>query len=402
MPVRTVIHLNVADFAVAVERLLEPRLRRRPLIVAPAGTARAVVYDMSEEAYCQGVRKGMFLGRALRQCRDAAVTPPRPDRYEQAMAALFKHARPYSPLIEITDHRGHLFMDATGTGRLFGPPQDVARRIRNAIRADLGIDPIWTVAANKLVAKVASRLVKPAGDYIVPPGEEAGFLAPLPIQLIPGIEEFEQQRLKEFNLRRAGEVAVLDPRQLEILLGRPHPFLLAAVRGIDPSPVLPAGRRPPSIRLDHDFDDDTNDPAVVESGLHRLVEQAGLCLRNRRLACRRIGLVLEYSDDRCSTRRNPVQPPAAADYPLFVTARKTLAHIWLRRVRVRRISLICDRLSPPSRQLELFDDPTAENRRQQALQAALDRIRERFGFQSLCLGRTLARPAAGRSGNTAP
>ena len=127
---RSIIHLNVADFAVAVERAVDPRLNQRPVVIAPEGAARAAVYDMSNEAYLAGIRKGMALRRAQRRCKDARILPPHPDRYEQAMRDLLKRALPYSPLIETGEDDGHLFMDATGTGRLFGPPRDVAWRLR--------------------------------------------------------------------------------------------------------------------------------------------------------------------------------------------------------------------------------------------------------------------------------
>ena len=127
---RSIIHINVADFAVAVERVVDSRLKTRPVIIAPKGTARAVVYDMSEEAYQIGVRKGMALRKAARLCRDANILPPHPDRYEGAMRALLKQALPYSPLIEPGDRDGHLFVDVTGTSRLFGPSIDIAWRLR--------------------------------------------------------------------------------------------------------------------------------------------------------------------------------------------------------------------------------------------------------------------------------
>ncbi len=242
MQERSIIHLNVADFAVAVERVVDSRLQDRPVIIAPEGAARAAVYDMSEEAYQCGVRKGMALRRALRYCREAAVLPPHPDRYERAMTGFLKHALPYSPLIEMTDHKGHLFIDVTGTGRLFGPPPDLAVRIRRAVRRDLGFDPIWSVATNKLVAKAASRTVKPDGESVVPPGNEASFLAPLPLHLIPGIESEDLGRLREFNLVNAGQVARLSAVQLAVAFGRRNWELYDAVRGVDPSPVLPAGQ----------------------------------------------------------------------------------------------------------------------------------------------------------------
>ena len=92
---RSIIHLNIADFAVAVERAVDGRLRGRPVIIAPEGAARAAVYDMSQEAYLSGIRKGMALRRATRLCKDAQILPPHPDRYEHTMCALLKQTLPY-------------------------------------------------------------------------------------------------------------------------------------------------------------------------------------------------------------------------------------------------------------------------------------------------------------------
>ncbi|MBW2434243.1 MAG: hypothetical protein JRF36_11615, partial [Deltaproteobacteria bacterium] len=278
---RSIIHLNVADFAVAVERAVDRRLHERPVIIAPEGAVRAAVYDMSNEAYLAGIRKGMALQRAVRLCKDVCILPPHPHRYEQAMRDVLARALPYSPLIETGEDDGHLFMDATGTGRLFGPPRDVAWRLRRQIKSDLGLDPIWSVAPNKLVAKVATRLVKPDGEYIVPAGEEKALLAPLPVRLIPGIERDDLLRLREFNLTHAFQVAALSLEQLEIPFAARARLFYEAVRGIDPSPVLPLGQKPPQVIADHEFGTDTNDAHTLESVLYRLVEQAGARLRRR-------------------------------------------------------------------------------------------------------------------------
>ncbi len=386
---RSIIHLNVADFAVAVERAVDSRLRERPVIVAPGGAARAAVYDMSDEAYQQGVRKGMPLRRALRRCRDAAVLPPHPDRYEHAMTRFYKHVLPYSPLIEMTDHNGHLFIDATGTGKLFGPPPDVAWRIRKAVRADMGFDPIWSVAPNKLVAKVATRLVKPVGEYIVRTGDEEAFLRPLPLGLIPGIESEDLKRLGEFYLTRAGQVANLSLDQLSVVFGRRSRSLYDAVRGIDPSPVVAITKNRPLVKAGHEFGDDTNHMPVVEAVLYRLIEQAGTQLRWRRLATKRIRIILDYSDGRRTARQAAADPPTANDFRLFAIAKPVLKRAWTRRVRIRHLRLICDRLTYPSAQMELFPAYEAENKASDNLVTALDAIRRRFGWNAIGTGRTI-------------
>ncbi len=386
---RSIIHLNIADFAVAVERVVDSRLRDRPVIIAPGGAVRSAVYDMSDEAYKSGVHKGMALRRALRYCRDAVVLPPHPDRYERSMTELFKHALPYSPLIEVTDHKGHLFIDVTGTGKLFGPPYDVARHIYRAIRSDLGFDPIWSVAPNKLTAKAATRVVKPTGEYIVMAGDEANFLKPLPINLIPGIEQDDLKRFREFNLTHTYQVIQLSIEQLNVIFGSRSQSMYEAVRGIDMSPVFPVGQKRPVVRADHEFGNDTNDVPLVEGVLYRLIEQAGANLRKQYLTAKRIRIILDYSDGGRIARQAMAKPATANDFRLFTVAKLALKRAWTRRVRIRHIHLICDRLAYPSAQLELFPEYEKENKVRDKLVTALDLIRRRFGSNAIRVGRTL-------------
>ncbi len=382
---RAIIHINVADFAVAVERLADRQLADRPVVIAPEGAARATVYDMSEEAYQAGVRKGMALRRARRLCRDARILPPHTARYEQAMTGLLRQALPFSPLIEPGQDDGHLFVDVTGTSRLFGPAVDVAWRLRRQARKTLGLDPIWSLAANKLVAKVASRLVKPLGEYIVAPGDEASFLSPLPVWLIPGIEGLDLARLQEFNLTTVRQVTALTRSHLETGFGRRAGFIADALRGIDTAPVLPVGQQPPRVKLNHAFGTDTNQPAAVEGALYRLVEQAGRRLRKQGRAARRARIVVDYSDGRRCARQVRIEPSTANDLALFPFARRALKLAWHRRVRIRHLRLIFDRLVFPPAQMPLFEEDRTVTR-QKHIVAAMDKIRDRFGFQSVGMG----------------
>jgi DNA polymerase-4 len=385
---RSIIHLNVADFAVAVERAIDRHLAGRPVIIAPQGAARAAVYDMSEEAYRAGVRKGMALGRAVRLCPDARALPPHPERYEQAMRALLAQTLPYSPHIEAGEADGHLFIDATGTSRLFGPPMDVAWRLRREIRAGLRLAPIWAVAPNKLVAKVATRLVKPEGEYIVVAGEEQAFLAPLNLEVLPGIERDDLLRLREFNLARVRDVAALRLEELQVPFGRRAMFLYETVRGIDASPVLAVGEKPPAVAAGQTFAADTNDGDTLLAVLYRLVEQAGGELRRQRRAAQRVAVSLDYSDGGRCTRQAAARPATANDLTLFETARQALFAAWARRVRVRHLRLACDRLVFPPAQLALFDDDRQRTEKRDHLIGALDAVRQRFGREALQIGRT--------------
>jgi DNA polymerase IV len=385
---RAIVHLNVADFAAAVERLCQPGLKGRPLIVAPGGAARALVYDMSQEAFAHGVRKRMPLERARRLCRDARVVAPSPHHYEKAMRALWRRAQPWSPLVEAEPDSGHLFLDLTGTTKLFGPPQDVAWRIRRDVRRELGLDPIWTLAPNKLLAKAASRVVKPDGECVIAPGQEEAFLQPLAIHLLPGLELRDLITLRELNVRQVGQAAVWTPEHLETIFGRRGEHLRRLLHGHDDTPVLPAEAQPARLMAEHAFPEDTNEDRLVDKALFILAERLGADLRRLGRAARRLGLTLVHSDGLRVTRARTLPEGTANDFLLFDLARAALANAWTRRVRLRHLRLACDRLGPPPVQMELcFSETERKAARRDDLMTALDHIRQCFGPAKIQVGR---------------
>ena len=382
---RFILHLNVADFAVAVERVVDLSLRDKPVIVAPLQAARAAVYDMSEEAYRAGVRKGMLLTRATRICRTARVLPPRFDLYRKAMGSFVNEARGYSPVLEHGVEDGHLYLDITGTHRLFGTPPDVGWRLHRQIRSKLEIDPIWSLAGSKLVSKIGSRLVKPVGEYIVADGEEQRFLAPLPLHLLPGLSSGERQRLGQFNIGRIGELAALSRMQLEGVFGRRGEALFELSRGIDDSAVRPEEERPPRVVREHIFSDDCADRTVLKGVVGALAAQLGMELRATRRQARRVGLQLDYTDGTTVSRQASVRKGVADDDSLQRLALTALERSLTRRTRVRSCRLIGDRLHGRSPQLNLFAAP-ATGRKKEQLLAAMDRIRQRFGREAIRMG----------------
>ncbi|MBU1233258.1 MAG: hypothetical protein KKC77_10235, partial [Proteobacteria bacterium] len=352
---RSIIHLNVTDFAVAVERLQDSSLKRIPLIVAPEQAARALVYDMSEEAYGDGVRKGMRLDLARRYCRRARILIPRPGLYRKAMTALVAQAIHYTPLLEQGEEDGHLFMDVTGTHRLFGPAPDIAWRLRKQVLKKLGLDPVWSLASNKLVSKVASRMARPLGEYIVGSGEEAEFLAPLPLSLLPGLSSQEVGLLRDFNLERIGQLAQLSREQLAVPFRRRGEYLYDASRGHDRTPVMPGGTGGGGqFCREHHFEGDAAEDSELQGVLTSLVHEIGRQLRQEGKVGQRVGVRLTYSDGRDSVRQATQAGGTDNDFLLRQLALTALSRAWQRRVRIRSCVLICDRLLPRSRQQTLF------------------------------------------------
>ncbi len=387
---RSILHFNVADFAVAVERAADSSLRRLPLIIAPLQAGRAVVYDMSEEAFQSGVRKGMPLFQATRVCRRAAVKPPRIELYQRAMREFLKKVKRFSPLVEHGLADGHLFADVTGTHRLFGPAPDIGWKIRKEVGIHLGVDPIWTLSSNKLVAKVASRLVKPVGEYIVAAGEEEEFLAPLSIVLLPGVRPREMRSLMEFRITRIGELARLSRQELMVPFGNRGDFFYQASRGIDHSMVVQGACREASLDQEHHFSDDTNDRAQVTAAVGWMAAQAGAALRRNQQEARRVGLRIVYSDGATVTRQASRRIGTADDFVLRDMALLVLQRAWTRRTRLRSCFLVCDRLHRHSPQLSLFAAPSVERAGNGNVLGAMDQIRSRFGARSIRAGSTVA------------
>jgi len=184
-------------------------------------------------------------------------------------------------------------------------------------------------------------------------------------------------------------VANLSMGQLYVMFGNRSHSLYNAVRGIDPSPVLPAGQEHPMVSVDHTFGNDTNTATSVEGALFRLVEKAGINLRERRLTARRIRIVVEYSDGRRMIRQTTADPATANDFRLFAVAKTALKRVWKRRVRIRHLCLICHRLTHPPAQMALFSEHEQEKKNGDNLIFALDSIRRRYGFDAIRVGRTL-------------
>ncbi len=383
---RFVLHLNVADFAVAVERVVDISLQGKPLIIAPLQAARATVHDMSDEAYQEGVRKGMGLQQAARLCRSAHLLPPRFDLYQKAMSAFVRQARNYSPVLEPGIGDGHLFLDITGTHRLIGTAPDVGWQLRKQVRKNLGIDPIWSVGTNKLVAKVASRLVKPAGEYIVSPGEESSFLAPLPLLLLPGMQAQERVRLQEFNVRQIGQLAALGKRQLYTVFGRRGETLYNISRGRDDRPVQPQEYQAPVICQKYVIPGDSADRHYVEGVVAALSTRIGFALRDGGMVGKRLVLRLDYIDGGNSTRQISFRSGIADDFTLQSMSLIVLQRAWNRRARIRSCRLSCERLHRKSPQLSLFPDRPDSDRKKECVLSALDRVREKFGADSVRFG----------------
>jgi DNA polymerase-4 len=393
---RTILFVDPPAFCTTVEALVAPALRTRPVAVAPPGAERAVVLALSTEARRAGIERGMVVRQALRLCPDLMLIPPNPRLYARASSALHQILRAYAPVIEPRGY-GHAFLDLTGTGRLFGPPVDVAMRVRREVCARLGFPLSVGVAANKLVSQAVIKADRRAagqadrGDdsdpLVVPFGVEAGFLAPHPLIVLPDLHPKVRSRLDDYQLDLIGELAAIPERALCAVFGRAGRILHARALGIDPRPVLPPERLA-ELRAEHILATDTNDPVVLHPLLRLLTERLGRRLRRRGLVARRLRLEVGYTDHTDAVRTVPL-PISALDVDLWEAARRAFTLANHKRIAVRGVTVTMEQVEEVSGQLELWGDGGRTVGRN-GTQRALDRIHSRYGTRSLARGSQLA------------
>ncbi len=373
---REIIYLTIAGFPVAVERVVRPELRGKPVVVAPLGAARSIVTALSSEAWSAGIRKGMVLAKALRYCRNAVVLPPNEPLYIRASRAIFRVLENFSPVLEPSGH-GHAYLDITGTGRLFGPPRDTAWKAQREIRRQLHLDSSLGIASNKMVSRIASEVMAvPAGLQDVPHGNESSFLSPLPVRLLPGIGAQTENQLNDLNIRVIRDIAAMRLDHLALAFGRFGFVLRQRALGIDSSPVNPP-RAIPALDEEEILAADTNDDDLLRRVLSDLCDHAGEQLRERRQRAGMMELRIRYADYRDDASRSRIAPPVQSSAVLYARALSDLNLILKRRTRVRSMHLRLTDLSFGLVQLDLFADPKPE--RQSRLETALDGLRRKYG-----------------------
>ena len=385
---RAILHLDIPAFPIAVERVVTPRLRGRPVVVAPVSSTRAPVLVSSLEARQMGIFRGMSLARAVRICRDLTVLPPNQPLYRRASDAVLKLLSAYSPLLEPVGG-GHVFLDLTGTRRLFGEATDSADRIQREVRARLRLASTLGVASNKLVSRVAARVVRPNRLYDVFPGSEASFLAPLWVDLLPSVDPSAREVLGEVNIRQVKELASLSLSHLRILFSKKARCLYWEARGIDASPVRPP-EKTPLVREEETLGEDSNEHVVHQEILDRLAVRGASRIRGMGMEVHRISVRIRYADSIDSARSKKLFPPATSDFILRETLGRLFEKTRIRRTRIRHLEISLSDLRPVERQLFLFAPPPAlrpESRCRKALATALDRIRARYGEDAVGIRR---------------
>ena len=377
---RTIIHADMDAFYASVEVLDDPTLLGRPVIVGGRKDDRGVVSAASYEARAFGVHSAMPLRTAARLCPDGVFRPGRFERYNEisdAVMAVFDH---YTPLVEPIS-MDEAFLDVTGAPAGDGPT--IGRALKARVRDEIGLVVSVGVATNKLVAKVASDLRKPDALVIVEPGEEAAFLAPLPVTRLWGVGPRVRQALADYGVTTIGQLAAVPPETLGRRFGRMGTELSQRAHGIDPSRVH-TGRAPKSIGHEHTFTNDVVDRAGLDGTLLWIAESVASRCRRHHVAAGGIQLKLRYEGFDTLTRQMQLAQPTTDGQVILDAARRLLDRALEPGRAVRLIGITAISLADVQ-QLTLFGD----GQRVQRLAAATDAVRDRFGDTAITRARLL-------------
>jgi DNA polymerase-4 len=373
--VATILHADLDAFYASVEQRDDPRLRGRPVIVG-AGVVLAASY----EAKACGVRTAMGGRQARRLCPRAIVVPPRMSAYTKASRAVYRVFDDTSPQVEGLSI-DEAFLEVRGMERIAGSPREIAERLRRDVRERVGLPITVGVARTKFLAKVASGVAKPDGLLVVPPDRELDFLHPLPVERLWGVGTVTAMKLQVFGIRTVADVARIEEATLVSMVGRATGRQLHALaHNRDPRPV-DARRRRRSIGAQRALGRSSRSAAALDATLVALVDRVTGRMRAAGRVGRTVALRLRFDDFSRATRSQTLPDATAHTRPILATLRGLLASA-APMIAVRGITLVgiavTNLENDDSVQLALPFDARGD-----ALDLALDEVRERFGAKAL-------------------
>lgn len=372
---RVIMHVDMDAFFASVAQLDDPRLAGKPVIVGGHTLRRGVVASASYEARAFGVRSAMPVYQALAKCPEAIVVPVAMARYREVHQVLREVWGRYSPTVEVASF-DEAYLDLTGCEAVVGSPEQAARAMQAEVFKETGLTCSVGIASSKLVAKVASKKNKPRGFCLVPVGEEADWLAPLPIGELHGIGPKTTERLATVGLTRVHQIQAMPDGELERFLGPLGQQLALMARGIDRRAVAP-GAPAKSIGAEATFDEDLSAPDRLKAVFFDQVQEVAFRLRRAGLYARTVTVKIRYSDFETITRARTLSQATDDDQAIA----ETVLDLWRahgtpgRPVRLVGVSL--SQLSGVA-QLSLLAGPQDAERRH--LNQALDDLRRRHGL----------------------
>ncbi len=377
---RTILHLDLDAFYCSVEEIQNPQLRGKPFAVGGKPDERGVVASCSYAARALGIRSAMPMSRAVRLCRDLIIVPGRHHLYGEYSEKVMEKLRDLTALVEQISI-DEAFLDISD---IQADKTRIAQTLQLSIRTELHLPSSVGIASNKLVAKIATEVGKksskkknepPFGFTVVPVGDEAQFLAPLPADMLWGVGPKTNARLAELGIHTIGDIASWPEKELVSLFGENGRDLWQHAHGIDNRPVSTESETK-SISQETTYNVDVSDEKTLEKTLREQARDVARQLRKNDLTGKTVKVKLRWSDFTTITRQTTLPTSTDNEDEIFHAAVKLMKAVRKPNQPVRLIGVGVSGIGAPVRQLSLWDVGSEKSRK---LQEVVDQLQDKYG-----------------------
>ncbi|MCI0706313.1 MAG: DNA polymerase IV [Ignavibacteriae bacterium] len=379
-PQKYIAHLDLDCFFVSVERIKDPSLNGKPVVVGGSPKGRGVVASASYEARKFGVRSAMPAAQALRLCPQLIFVRGSHGEYGEYSNKIYKRLCEIAPIVERASI-DELYLDFTGCEAIYNNDLPGFMKIlQKMVWEEFQLPCTIALASNKTVAKIATGAVKPAGVCYIPPGTEKEFLAPMPIDVIPGVGAKTSESLKRRGINSVRDMQNIPRGQAADMLGKFGSWIYNAANGMGSDVVSPEHERK-SVGHEETFTHDIGDTRELEKILFRQAEEVCSSLRRHGWKAKTITLKLRYSDFKTITRAQTIKP-TDDDPVVFKTVKELLHKAYNKKQKVRLIGVRVSEFVEEEAELQLFSTTGARKN----MLSAVDRIRKKFGDDVIHVG----------------
>lgn len=380
---RTIVHMDLDTFFVSVERLVNPVLVGKPVIIGGISD-RGVVASCSYEARRYGVHSAMPMRMAKQLCSQAVYIRGDMDLYSRYSRLVTEVIAESAPLYEKTSVDEH-YLDLTGMDRFFGCYK-WTHELRERIIRNTGLPISFGLSGNKTVSKIATGQAKPNGELQVLTREVNNFLDPLSIRKIPMVGETSYRLLRSMGVATIGTLRQVPPAMMEQVMGKNGLVIWRKANGIDPTPVQPYSEQK-SISSEHTYEQDTTDVITLRQTLSAMVEKLAYEMRSKEKLTGCVSVKIRYANFDTHSQQKHI-PYTAFDHVLLDTVLVLFEKLYNRRMLIRLVGVRFSSLVGGSQQLNMFEDSSE----MAGLYQAVDRIRRRFGRDAVRRAGGVERP----------
>lgn len=383
-PNKFIIHFDIDAFYPSVETLDDPSLKGKPVIVG-GSKERGVVSSASYEARKYGVHSAQPVAKAIRLCPHGIFLPVRMTRYRQVSKQVFGVLHRFTPLVEPLSI-DEAFLDVTGSTRLFGQPEDIAKKIKQMVVQETGLTISAGIAPSKFVAKIASDIDKPDGLTVVHPEAVKDFLDPLPVKKMWGVGKVSQQILNKLNIHTFEDLRQTPVEMLQQQFGRQGAKLHLLAWGIDDRDVIPE-HHVKSVGHEVTVSQDITSVAVAQKELLALSDKVAQRMRRQKIKARTITLKVKYDDFVQITRSATLSASTDDGAKIYSVCCRLLKRTEVTKKPIRLIGVSLSQLSflGIGNQLSLFNQGPSSQKREK-LNVVLDSLHEKYGNDSIVPG----------------